>query len=266
MSTRKSPKVTIVSAPEFYPVGFEEYFVDTGVPGDWRPQGGSSDGERLIEYAGRMCYRSFDVAANANLTRVREGNKEYIANILKSRHGSVLEHVNVSFLFHDVSRVFTHELVRHRAGCAYSQESLRFVRLTEIGHYVPSELESLRVGEDAKPLGDYIGEKMEAMEDWQAELYASIDDDEGLTFNEKKKLSSTFRRIGPMGVCTNILMTANLRAVRHLISLRTSAGAEAEIRDAFSQVAIEMQCLYPNVFQDMSENDAGEWVFEFDKI
>ena len=46
--------------------------------------------------------------------------------------------------FRNVSRVFTHELVRHRAGSAFSQESLRYVRLTDIGFRVPPALEPVR--------------------------------------------------------------------------------------------------------------------------
>ena len=89
--------------------------------------------QMLTEFMGKLCYRSWKPGLNANISKVREGSAEYIAHILKVGHGSVLEHGNASFVFADVSRVFTHELVRHRAGCAYSQESLRFVRLTDLG-------------------------------------------------------------------------------------------------------------------------------------
>ena len=56
----------------------------------------------------------------------------------------MLEHANYSFALRNVSRVFTHELVRHRAGSAFSQESLRYVRLTDIGFRVPPALEPVR--------------------------------------------------------------------------------------------------------------------------
>ena len=63
--------------------------------------------------------------ANPNVSKVRADRREYFANILRSAHGSVLEHANYSFALRNVSRVLTHELVRHRAGSAFSQESLR---------------------------------------------------------------------------------------------------------------------------------------------
>src|SRR4051812_9201925 len=86
-----------------------------------------SAAERLCEFAGRLCYRSWDVGLNLNVRRIRTESSAYFKNILSSGHGSILEHAQYSFVFHNASRVFTHELVRHRAGVAISQESLRYV-------------------------------------------------------------------------------------------------------------------------------------------
>lgn len=102
--------------------------------------GGMSHGEALVEAAGRICYRSWAPELNANVKRVREDSAAYLRNILSSAHGSTLEHAQYGFVFVDVSRVFTHELVRHRAGVAVSQESLRYVRLTDLGFRVPPVL------------------------------------------------------------------------------------------------------------------------------
>ena len=92
----------------------------------------SSDLEKLCEVYSRGCYKSFGAGLNPNVTKIREGNAEHLANVIKSAHGSVFEHAMINFAFCDVSRVFTHELVRHRVGVAISQESLRYVRLTEL--------------------------------------------------------------------------------------------------------------------------------------
>jgi thymidylate synthase (FAD) len=66
------------------------------------------DGERLAEFAGRLCYMSQHNPAKRN-------TREYLDNIKKQGHGSVLEHANYSLLLEGVSRSLTHELVRHRA-------------------------------------------------------------------------------------------------------------------------------------------------------
>ena len=80
--------------------------------------GDATDGERLSEFAGRLCYMSQRNPAGRS-------THEYIENIKKQGHGSVLEHANYSLLLEGVSRSLTHELVRHRAGFAYSQLSQR---------------------------------------------------------------------------------------------------------------------------------------------
>lgn len=82
--------------------------------------GGPASGEALSEFAGRLCYLSFgegEVDGHASV-KGRTVTSEYFANILDTRHGSVLEHAVWSILFEGVSRSFTHELVRHRAGSA----------------------------------------------------------------------------------------------------------------------------------------------------
>lgn len=80
-----------------------------------------SEAEELTEVAGKLCYMSFDTSLNQNLTVTgSRKNFDYIQQgLISTKHGSVLEHATISFIFADVSRIFTHELVRHRAGAAY---------------------------------------------------------------------------------------------------------------------------------------------------
>jgi thymidylate synthase (FAD) len=84
-----------------------------------------------------MCYRSWEPGLNPNVSRVRTDSAQYLGNVVRSQHGSVLEHANFTFVLHNVSRVLTHELIRHRAGSAFSQESLRYVRLVRHPVLVP---------------------------------------------------------------------------------------------------------------------------------
>src|SRR3990172_6417081 len=130
------PQVFLIGETRVVEEGLQAYLEHLGVP-DWQTDA-RSDAERLIEVMGRLCYRSFEPGLNPNVTKVREGSAAYLGNILKTKHGSVIEHPVVNFVFADVSRVFTHELVRHRAGVAISQESLRFVRLENLGQWLPT--------------------------------------------------------------------------------------------------------------------------------
>ena len=77
-----------------------------------------NDAQNLAEFAGKMCYRSWEPGLNPNVRKVREDQTAYLRNILAQAHGSVLEHLNFTFVLHNVSRVFSHEIARHRPGTA----------------------------------------------------------------------------------------------------------------------------------------------------
>lgn len=210
-----------------------------------------SEAELLVEIAGRRCYKSYGTELNPNLTRVREGNKEYMANILRTKHGSVIEHAYDTFAFENVSRVFTHEMVRHRLS-SFSQESMRFVRPTALSTIFPQVYtDHLDAGKAAqvKKLFEKVYTDIEQIQQELVDLIGM--DDPEMNFAVKKLFQSANRRLIPDGVTTGILVTANHRSWRHMIELRTSMAAEEEIRYVFAAVAEMMSAMYPNIYQDM---------------
>jgi thymidylate synthase (FAD) len=214
--------------------------------------------ELLVEFAGRACYRSWEPGLNPNVARVRTDRHEYFANILRSGHGSVLEHASYSFALRNVSRAFTHELVRHRAGSAFSQESLRYVRLTDIGFRVPPALE---------PLRERVLSIVEQLEEFQLDAAAELGiDADGVPFHVKKEVTSALRRLAPIGLSTDIVWSANVRTLRHVIEMRTAEGAEEELRLVFDALARIMQTEAPGLFQDFTRHDDGSWVPEHRKV
>ena len=261
-------EVFLVAKTELHEEGLDPYLESIGNP-DWKPEPGVSGGESLVEAAGRMCYRSWQPydpekpdCSNPNVTKVREGNAEYLGNILNVGHGSILEHVSMTFVCRNISRVFTHELVRHRAGCAFSQESLRYVRLTNLSFWFPPEV---RENPEALKL---FQEAIEYAEEVQSSLADIYNIGEMKNFNKKKQLTSMFRRLAPIGLATSIMFTANIRALRHIIAMRTSPSAEVEIRVVFDKIAKMCKDNYPNFFQDMTKQgeDHLHWVFENEKV
>ncbi len=270
-----TPAVYHVGSTQCHQAVIDQYLKDVGAEG-WTTDA-PSDAENLIEVGGRMCYRSFREGLNANVTKVREGNNTYLKNILNQKHGSILEHAYDTYIFHNVSRVFTHELVRHRAGCAYSQESLRFVRLDAIKTYYPDLLANLPAGAWPDDMTrtqahDWVKQRWEALimdlEDNQREMAKFFRLDK-LPFDLKKKLTSIMRRLAPIGLGTTIMMTANHRVWRHTIEMRTSRHAEEEIRIVFGKVFEEQCRCYPNIYQDgKSEMVDGqaEVTFENQKV
>ncbi len=248
------PKVFLIGESRVIEDGLQAYLEHVGVP-DWTTDA-PSDAERLCEVYGRLCYRSFAPRLNPNVSRVREGNANYLGNILRVGHGSVLEHAVLNFVLADVSRVFTHELVRHRAGSAFSQESLRFVRLTTLSAYVPTHIEE---NEQAMTIYGRTLEQLEEVQKELAETYA-IEDEKA--FERKKKLTSAFRRLAPEGVATTIGWSCNFRTLRHVIEMRTAPDAEEEIRYVFGLVFNTVKDRYPSLLGDyeVTEVDGLPWV------
>jgi len=236
------PKVFLIGESTVNKEGLSAFLNHLGAP-EWSSNA-PTDIELLTEVYGRACYKSFGTELNPNITRVRGSNESYISNILEKGDGSVLEHGVANFFFCDVSRVFTHELVRHRVGTAMSQESLRYVRLTDLDWYAP-----ICIQENAAAMT--IFEKtMDGLSNLQKDLSELYELDTTNDFNFKKQVTSAMRRIAPIGLATTIGWSCNMRTLRHVIEMRTDPGAEEEIRLVFSKVADIAIERWPNLFAD----------------
>ncbi len=262
MAHETTPSIHLIARPAVDLEGMRAYLEDVG-GGSWLERRTAADtapnaGELLVEFGGRACYRSWEPGLNVNVTKVRTDQRDYLRNILKSSHGSVLEHANYSFALRNVSRVATHEIVRHRAGAAYSQESLRYVRLVDIGFRVPAALE---------PLRQECLELVERLEEFQVSAAQKLKiDDDGIPFHVKKEVTSALRRLAPIGLSTDLILTMNLRTLRHVIEMRTDPGAEEELRLIFGRLGEIMVEEAPGVFQDFTRRDDGSWVPEFREV
>lgn len=212
-----------------------------------------SDAEFLAEIAGRACYKSFGVELNPNITKIREDPKDFTENILKAKHGSVIEHAYVTFAFLNVSRIFTHELVRHRTGVAISQESLRYVRPTEIGFWLPPDLSDLK---------EPFLAVMEEIEKGYRQLEGKLDWSK-MNFERKKRITSALRRILPDGIATNLIWTANHRALRWIIQMRTDPSAEIEIRKVFGMVAEICIRDFPLLYSDFTRHTLDDGTLQY---
>lgn len=265
---RVSPSVYLVGESRLNNGEVERFLSDAygGNGEDWFEKNVLKDRESgsalLSEIMGRLCYRSFSVGDhNKNLTKIREGNAEYLGNIIKSKHGSVLEHGSTSWILRDVSRVFTHELVRHRAGVAVSQESLRYVRMDEFGLWIPND--DALTEEIVAACHNHV-RNSELFCSWLSEKLGL--DKPGTDFEYKKKWTSFIRRFAPQGMATTIGITINFRALRHVLEMRTSKGAEVEIRLVFDEIAQIAKTRWPAFMQDFDRNEAGEWIPKNGKV
>ncbi|MFF1711187.1 FAD-dependent thymidylate synthase [Streptomyces sp. NPDC058268] len=261
MPTPATPTVRIISRPNLDREEINRYLAEIGGQ-DWSAQRTDyNDAQDLIEVAGRTCYRSFAPGLNANVTRVRTDPDAYLGNIVEQRHGSVLEHAQYTFVLQNVSRVFTHEWVRHRQGVAISQESLRYVRLTDLKFWYPEWAQN---DPELISRGQQVLTALEDFQSWMADHFQL--DVPGVPFHEKKAKTSFMRRFAPEGLATVLVWSANIRTLRHIVETRTDEGAEEEVRLVANQIGELMAIEAPALFSDYVINDNGAWTTTYRKV
>lgn len=247
-----SPGVAVISVPDTRIEGLRGFFgsfpSELNYMDYLRDKDGSLPAETLCKLAGQLCYMSFGPERTKNKDAQR-----YFNNILESGHGSVLEHSNVSMLFWGVSRSLSLELIRHRAGFAYSQVSQRYVGA-----------KSLRFTERPEFVNDpELHERFERRIDRTKEEYEELTEmlmrkqsvgEEILSADSKTDLRKKVRQAARAELSNDteapITVTGNVRAWRHFLNMRGSEHAEVEIR----RLAVESyRCLMevaPMLFMD----------------
>lgn len=221
-----------------------------------------TDPAALIALAAKRCYMSFEPGLNPNVTRVRENYVDYFDNILRSGHGSVLEHASYTYAIEGISRVFTAEMNRHRAGWGISEGSLRFIRFDkEIPYWIPNSLRD-QPEDDAdlatrkkltREVFESVFDRIEREYGYLLEIWNMHESNKN--FDYKKRVTSCLRRIVPMGVATGGVWTGNIRALRHVMAARTSPAAEEEMIHVFGMVAEDIIKSEPLLFGDFGIHD-----------
>jgi thymidylate synthase (FAD) len=208
---------------------------------------GLSDGEILCSMFAKLCYASLSLGKNKNITRVRD-IPDNLRATFDAGHGSVFEHAQLNFIVRNCSRVFTHELVRHRVGTAFSQTSGRYVRGDEVDLVFDPILEPVRA-------------EIETIQYLLEERYQFMVEKMGLNvmtdFDRKKQITSALRRILPNGQSNEIAFSCNLRCIRHLVMLRTARGAEWEIRLVFGKIYRLLKDRHPLLFHGAREGEVN---------
>jgi thymidylate synthase (FAD) len=190
---------------------------------------GSGTPEELLEHAGRVCYRSEKRGRAGHFlqARIREG------------HESIIEHASLTFEISGISRVCSHQLVRHRIA-SYSQESQRFVDLSDPELVVPPS-----VAQNSEAMGiwnDLTGRMREAYRDLR-ELGVKKED---------------ARFLLPNAAATRIVLTMNFRELLHFFRVRCDRAAQWEIRALAKEMLKLAYQVAPSVFQDLYAEFIGE--------
>ena len=203
---------------------------------------------QLVKIAGQACYMSF----GPKRTKNEEADK-YIARLVESGHGSVLEHPNFTFLFYGVDRMFTHELIRHRAGMGYSQESQRYVGGNVLRFVERPEFQS--DSELHNAFEERIDRVASEYEDVSVKLLHLQEEGLDIVSGEFKTDKRKKVRQASRAVLTNeteaiIVATGNARAWRHIINMRASDHAEIQIRRPIFKAYLCLKEAEPISFSD----------------
>lgn len=175
---------------------------------------------------------------------------------------SVLEHSVITFLITGVSRSLTHELIRHRAGTAFSELSQRYYEVSDgrLGFILPPDMigdealtaaMTLEVRHAVKKYDDFTTMLVAKLSDkWLQENPEKNASREDLTYIRKSARQAA-RAILPNCTETHMVMTGNIRAWRNIIEQRGSIHADKEIRRLACKIAELSKFLAPNCFQDL---------------
>jgi len=186
----------------------------------------------LVYTACRTCYSELepqDIFDRATSGRVAsDKQQDLVRRVIESGHGSTIEHVVFTFAISGVTRTLSHQLVRHRAGVAFDQQSQRYLKYKEPSYMVPGS-----VADAADGVRDRFLEQMEGSLAFYGEmLEAGIPGEDA-------------RFVMPNATRTNLIMTANLRALIHMSGLRLCTMAQWEIRRLFQLVRHEVFTVSP---------------------
>ena len=187
--------------------------------------------DALVAAAARICYR--DITAQ-ELLHGEENNlsRKLIAELFRCGHMSTFEHVSFTFGIDGLSRVSSHQLVRHRVA-SFSQQSQRYVKMSgeEENMIIPPSIqansEALRIFQEA------VRECQEAYKQ-MTELGIPKED---------------ARFILPHGYSTRLVMTMNARELHHFFSLRLCRRAQWEIHELARKMLVLCREKAPVLFE-----------------
>lgn len=163
----------------------------------------------VISMCARTCYNSRE--KDKESTR-----EEFVKGLIKSGHTSTLENAIATFDISGISRACQNQIVRHRIGCSYCVQSMRYVNVQDNEVIIPQKvfLEYPDVIDAVSQLKLLYKELVEI----------------GVPKEDARMLL-------PLGTATNMTMTMNFRAIRHFLKLRLDKHAQWEIRQVATQIA-----------------------------
>ena len=192
--------------------------------------------EEVVALGARLCYSKARVDDLLDKVEAKD-QTEFVHKIMSMGHDSVLEHASFTFGIEGVSRTLLAQITRHRVA-SFSVQSQRYVSYEKgFGYIVPPKIEAL--GADAVA---EFERQMDTMHQWYVQWQEKLGTGEGGNEDARFVLP---------GACeTRMMVTMNVRELRHFFSLRMCSRAQSEIR----ALANEMHRLCMEVAPALFEN------------
>lgn len=178
--------------------------------------------DTLAGRAAAMCYNARDI------DKARD-------SAMQSGHESIAEHANFTFQIEGVSRVLLAQLTRHRLA-SYSVISQRYCRIYDADIITPETIKRKKWHDNYKRIAMRCVQLYQLMID---------DDDEGEPVPPEDA-----RYILPQGITCKLMMTMNVRNLRHFFSLRCCNRAQWEIRALADEMLRLCKEAAPALFAD----------------
>ncbi len=196
--------------------------------------------KKVIYAAARQCYSKLSAhqiySGQQKITSKKL--KKFISHLVKRGHLSPLEHVNFTYSAIGLSRVCTHQLVRHRIA-SYSQQSQRYVSMDDFEFIIPQAIKN------NKEAAEKFREVIEYLKDKYGQIREILEKNSKL---DKEKINQDLRFLLPQGCQTKIVITMNSRQLLHFFSERLCLRAQWEIRELATKMLILAKKALPGVF------------------
>ncbi|MGV3615301.1 MAG: FAD-dependent thymidylate synthase [Fimbriimonas sp.] len=193
----------------------------------WTP-----DPETLCAAAARLCYR--DISAREILQSLTREEIDHLLDVtIRSGHHSVLEHVTFTFAIDGISRVLSHQLVRHRTGIAFSQQSQRYAGVGNAGFVVPKTIED----------SPEFGARFVSLMDTCFLLYREME------VSGIPKEDCRFAL--PQAAMTRLVMTCNLRQLIHMYRTDACLRSQWEIRQLMTSIKQAIRKVSPRLASEL---------------
>ncbi|HPU43577.1 MAG TPA: FAD-dependent thymidylate synthase [Dictyoglomaceae bacterium] len=192
----------------------------------------------VMYIAGRICRnKDVDAVLKEAKDKPQEVKEKFIQKLIKAGHESILEHVSFTFVVSNISRIATHQLVRHRVA-SYAQYSHRGMD-DELTFIIP----------------DSLSEKMNEKEEINNFIMGYLEQAGGFYYDLVKLgiPPEDARFMLPNGLASNIMFTMNGRELRHFLKLRLAKNAQWEIRQLAQEILKILNDVCPVLVTDIKE-------------